>query len=96
MQQQLPGHYTHFNAMFFSLEHSFPMINLRVKDRWAPMPGSNQSSQPGVQSRMFRVLNWMGVKEAPFLRGWLLFQIALGWTLATLFVAGLSGIVKSN
>jgi hypothetical protein len=36
------------------------------------------------------------VDEAALLRSWLLFQIVFGWVLATLFVAGLTGVVKSN
>ena len=98
-----PAYYPRFNAAVYSLEHSFPFIDLGERDHWAPAPGGSGRT-PVLVWPAFR---WMqgfqvgGVHpfrlNAPgFLRFWLWSQIAAGWILATLFVAGLTGIVKSK
>jgi hypothetical protein len=98
-----PDYYPSFNPLVYSFEHSFPLINFGVKDHWAP--------SLGVSAKMPLVhcwgLRWMrdaavcGVHVfrlgAPGLLRWCIWlQVPLGWGFATLFVAGLTGIVKSG
>jgi len=95
--------YPRFNAFVYSLEHSFPLVNLGVKEHWSPKPG-DAGTVPVVRWTIFRTM-----RDATFrnyylfrlcfpqlLRWWLWFQVIAGWALATLFVAGLTGIVKSG
>jgi hypothetical protein len=89
-----PDYYPRFHALVYSLEHSFPLVNLGQKDRWAPNPQGSGHPVTGFPNflspaRHLRV-------SAGFLRVWLFVQVILGWALATLFVAGLTGVVKSG
>jgi len=34
-----PDYYAQFNPFIYSVEHSFPLVNLGVKDHWAPNRG---------------------------------------------------------
>lgn len=98
-----PDYYPQFNPLVYSFEDSFPLVNLGVKDHWAP----SQEGSPKLPVLHCFSLHWMrdvtlrGVHpfrwNAPvFLRVWSWLQVPLGWGLATLFVAGLTGIVKSG
>jgi len=98
-----PAYYPQFNPLVYSIEHSFPLINLGVKDHWAP----NHGTPADLLVLHWLVLRWMhGATvcgchifqwNAPgLLRLCFWLQVPLGWGLATLFVAGLTGIVKSG
>jgi hypothetical protein len=98
-----PAYYSHFNPLAYSFEHSFPLVNLGVKEKWAPdMAGPGKAAV--LHWTVFRVrreINFRGfhllwVSFPASLRVYLWIQIILGWVLATLFVAGLTGIVKSG
>jgi hypothetical protein len=96
-----PDYYPQFNPLVYSIEHSFPLVSLGMKDRWSP--------NHGVSSDRL-LLDWRGLRwlhgatfcdvqpfrwNAPMcLRLCLWLQVPLGWVLATLFVAGLTGVVK--
>ena len=91
-----PDHYSQFNPLAFSLEQSFPLVNLGIKDHWQTSP----DSEPVALSLSSPTFTWMRdhcfVLDSPvFLRCWSWAQTVLGWILATLFVAGFTGIVKS-
>ncbi len=73
-----PPYYPHFHALVYSVENSFPFVNLAVKDRWRP--------DESVHFLTFRMA----------FQVWIWFQVIAGWTLATLFVAGLTGIVRAE
>jgi hypothetical protein len=77
----VPGHYPAFSALVYSLETSLPLVHLGQADKWQPDPGS---SPPSFASARWFVM-WFH---------WI--QIMLGWLLATLFVAGVSGIVHKE
>jgi len=90
-----PNYYVHFNPLVYSFEHSFPLINLSVKDHWEP---TSALRVPVVANGVFR---WMQdhhfrLRFPSLLRGWMWLQTLAGWILATLYVAGLTGIVKSD
>jgi hypothetical protein len=98
-----PDYYPSFNPLAYSFEHSFPLVNLGVKDHWAPSLGVS-ASPPLVHCwglKWMRDVAVCGVHvfrvSSPGLLRWCIWlQVPLGWGLATLFVAGLTGIVKSD
>ncbi|WP_263376702.1 hypothetical protein [Granulicella aggregans] len=79
--QQPPGSYQRFSSIMFSIEHSLPAINLGVSGSWTSNPSFEL---PG---------------RAPYsyqLRWWFWIQTMLGWGLSIFFIAGLTGLVKSD
>lgn len=98
-----PDYYPQFNPLIYSIEHSFPLVDLGVKSYWAPNHGTTASLLVlhFWCLRRMRDATFCGVHpfrwNAPgFLRWCLWLQVPLGWVLATLFVAGLTGIVRSG
>jgi hypothetical protein len=88
----VPDHYPQFSPLIFSLENTLPFVKLGQSDKWQPEPSGQDPGQlrPETGSRCSfadspAFLTW-------FLRG----QILLGWVLATLFVAGVSGVVRKE
>lgn len=92
-----PDYYPKFNPLVYSFEHSFPLITLGVKDHWAPAPTAAVRLPVLQWSISQAVSNHLSRVEAvwPF-RYWLWFQVPAGWGLATLFVVGLTGVIKGD
>ncbi len=88
---QLPPHYETFHASIYSLENSFPLVKLGQADRWQPDPNHSQYRPTKWAPRWLRL-----VLSPPLLRWFRWVQICLGWILATLFVAGITGIVRKD
>ncbi len=89
---QLPPHYETFHASVYSLENSFPLVKLGQADRWQPDPDPHWQHRP-----IGRAPRWLRLVLPPgFLRCFRWVQICLGWILATLFVAGVTGIVRKD
>ncbi|HYW71840.1 MAG TPA: hypothetical protein VE961_12450 [Pyrinomonadaceae bacterium] len=90
-----PPNYEHFHSLVYSLENSFPLVKLGVQDKWVPASESPVSAcqygdwgEPKVASRAAflaspTVLRWFR---------WV--QICFGWVLTTLFVGGVTGILR--
>ena len=81
----LPGYYEAFRALPYSLENSFPLVKLGVQDKWGPGPDeqANTSRDAGwISPRLLRRFQWA--------------QICIGWILATLFVAGVTGVIRKD
>jgi hypothetical protein len=103
-QNGLPRHYPRFNAPIYSLENSLPLIKLGQDSYWTPSPEPRSSAHtPGVDSGPVSRLGGSLVAHLPkgLLAPWLLRwfrwgQILAGWLLATLFVAGVTGIVRKE
>ena len=70
-----------FSSFWYSLDTFLPVVNLRQNDHWVPKPNN--------------VIRF-GIRYDLFLRRYLWFHILLGWALTTLFVAGVTGILKSG
>jgi len=97
-----PRHYQQFNPLVYSLENSVPLLRLGQDSAWAPDPGPREQEHPGAVN--FAPFKWLGrvaaswhlTRLAPpwFLRFFRWCQITLGWMLATLFVAGVTGVVR--
>lgn len=92
-----PEGYAQFNPLIYSIEHSFPLINLEVKDHWQPGP-QRAVVQPAVNWRGAQWARQAGfeISSPTFLQIWMWMQTMIGWVLATLFVAGLTGVVKAG
>jgi hypothetical protein len=98
-RRKLPPHYPRFSPFFCSLENTFPLITFGQSDKWQADPEHPVSPDPelmksscGRQGRAQRFLAW--TKSPRYMRTFIWIQIVLGWFLATLFVAGISGVVK--
>jgi len=90
-----PSYYQSLGPFVYSLENSLPLVKLGQTDRWQPDP-SPAVNVPHATAD--------GTPDAPkvyALTSRLLFafqrlQVLLGWILATLFVAGVTGIVQKD
>ncbi len=85
--------YPAFSPVVYSLDAFLPIVSLGQKDRWAPN---------AYRGRVVHVPLWLPFRVDEWLTtGWLLrlylwVDIGLGWLLTTLFVAGLTPIVRSG
>jgi hypothetical protein len=89
-QKKLPGNYAAFYALPYSLENSFPLIKLGVEDAWAPGVRPRDPSASATSRLLSRVASPL------FLQIFRWFQICLGWILATLFVGGVTGVIRND
>jgi hypothetical protein len=90
-RNSLPAFYEHFHAVVYSLENSFPLVKLGQLDRWQP--------DPSPHKYVICIWNWptcfsLWISLAGSIRWLRWIQTLLGWILATLFVAGVTGIVR--
>lgn len=99
-----PAHYPPFNALIYSIENCVPLVKLGQDDYWQPDPSPQEIRQPapGPNSLLRqRVADLLLVRlparatSPTALRWFRWIMIALGWLLATFFVAGLTGIIKT-
>jgi hypothetical protein len=77
----VPNNYPRFSATMFTIEHSLPAINLGVASSW--------SADATPQNMVYPLF-------ANGIRIWLCVQRLLGWLLSIFFVAGITGLVKSD
>jgi hypothetical protein len=102
-QNQPPPYYPRFNPLFYSFEYSFPLVNLGVRDHWAPNSAGRRSA-PVLQSDVLRAASDLTLKDYYLLRIhapellslWFWFQVPVCWALVTLFAASLTTIVKRD
>ena len=89
---QLLPHYESFHASIYSLENALPLVKLGQVDRWQPDPNAGWVCKPAKW-----VPRSLCVALSPTPLRWFRWaQICLGWILATLFVAGVTGIVRKD
>ena len=80
-QGRAPDNYPRFSSSMYTIEHSVPAVNLGISSAWS----TNTVGQlPGLP------------RYACYLRWWFFLQTLAGWTLSIFFVAGLTGLVKSD
>jgi len=90
-QHDVRNGYPAFSPILYSLESSLPLLKFGQIDHWQPDPGPLQiGSLPRLgQDRISWLVSWPG---------WLSFvhsvQLFLGYFLATMAVAGLTGLVR--
>ena len=80
------------------MENSFSPISLGIRAQWQPGPRCSGAAPPVLHYGVLQCLHDNGVKvnSLVFLRGWMWAQTMAGWALATLFAAGITGLVKST
>jgi hypothetical protein len=90
----LPGNYVVFNPFLYSVENTLPIIKLGQTDHWEPLP----HPLPPLPKTVADVLHWLYVELSPpgILGVLRVFQIAVGWFLTTIGVAGLTGIIRKD
>ncbi|MGA2903572.1 MAG: hypothetical protein ABSD98_07065 [Candidatus Korobacteraceae bacterium] len=88
---KLPPHYPGFSPLIYSVENSLPLVKLGQGDKWQPDPAPDPKKNPLSPGSLNRF-----VTTPRFVRRFLWFQILVGWLLATLFIAGVSGIVHKD
>jgi hypothetical protein len=82
--------YPVFNCFVYSAESFIPLIKLRVADSYAP--NANLGSMHTTSS--FQCIPSISVKNGSLLRYYLWFHVAAGWLLTTLWVGGLTGLIR--
>jgi hypothetical protein len=80
-QGRAPDNYPRFTSLMYTIEHSVPTVNVGVSSAWA---ANTVGQLPGLP------------RYACCLRWWFFLQTLAGWTLSIFFVAGLTGLVKSD
>lgn len=88
-----PEHYPRFVPIVYSLESSVPLIKLGQVDHWQPNPSPQPLTWSGPVWYL-RLRNFITVGE--FLIYFRFVQIVAGWLLATLFLAGVTGLVRRS
>jgi hypothetical protein len=100
----LPGQYDPFCALVYAVDAGLPIISFGQRDRWHPgVPAARPATGGGVYGTICNASftrHWDPHRvwvDAPALVTWLTmyrwFHIALGWFLATMLLAGISGLV---
>lgn len=79
--------YPPFNPFIYSLETFVPLVKLGMDDYWRP------NAECGRQLRFFK--KGFSVTTDGLLRGYLWIHILAGWVLTTLWVGGLTGLIKT-
>jgi hypothetical protein len=83
---RLSEYYPRFNALVYSVETFVPLLKLWMSDYWAPNP---------TRLGKLRIFAVELPLNGPGLRFYLWIHIIMGWVLTTLWVAGLSGLLKT-
>jgi hypothetical protein len=89
----MPDHYERFHPMVYSLENSLPLFKLGQVDRWQPDPAVRVFDDRAY-SLTFRFL--LHFVSPCFLRWYRWFQVLVGWFLATLWIAGVTGLIRRD
>jgi len=76
-----PDSYQRFSSLIYSVEHSIPAINFGVSSNWSSNPVAQSPGRPPY-------LYWI--------RWWFWAQTFFGWGLSFFFIAGITGLVKSD
>jgi hypothetical protein len=88
-----PAYYERFHSVAYSFESSFPLVKLGIQEKWGAAPDV-RVTKCLPRAWTFRPL--LAISSPGFLRGFRLGQICVGWILTTLFVGGVTGIVRRD
>jgi len=97
--------YQPFNGFIYSLETFLPLVDLQFAKHWLPVAqlhprGTVDVFKPLSRYRLFRWLpNWehqFGSNFGEHLRWYFWLHILLGWLFTTMFVAGVTGLVRKD
>jgi hypothetical protein len=93
-----PSHYEPFSPVVFSLENSLPLVKLGQTDYWQPDPSPNFHPTAAPVGNAPQAAGPSANRDGKWslLFVFLRLQVLLGWILATLFIAGVTGIVQKD
>ncbi len=84
--QKLTDDYPKFNSLFYSIDLFIPVIDLHMKNYW--LPNANKKGKWRITDEVSIPIN------GNVIRGWFWCHIILGWVFITIFIVGLTGLVK--
>jgi hypothetical protein len=84
------ANYPKFQPLLYSMDTFLPIVNLGQKDYWAPNVNSGVAQIPVSRSLILK-FTWGSA-----LRAYLIVHIIFGWIFTTLWVAGLTGLVRKQ
>jgi hypothetical protein len=84
--RQLSTDYPKFNSLIYSVDLFIPVIDLHMKNYW--LPNANNKSELRISNRINIPIS------GSIIRIWFWLHIILGWILITLFIVGLTGLIK--
>jgi hypothetical protein len=84
--RKMSDEYPKFNSLVYSLESFTPLLKLDQSANW--MPNANRADYIVVRRGLIPF-------SGSFLRSYLWFHIIAGWVLTSLWVGGLTGLVKT-
>ena len=101
--------YPKFNALIYSLETFVPLLKLGVGEYWMPNANRGPELQPLCKKKAGKATNSEPISKraaldpgktptlrvGSLLRGYYWFHIIAGWVLTTLWVGGLTGLIKT-
>jgi hypothetical protein len=82
--------YPVFNSLIYSMENFVPLIKLQVADSYAP--NANLGKMHTIV--FFHSIPPLSTRNGSLLRDYLWFHIIAGWFLTTLWVGGLTGLIR--
>ena len=75
------------SPLLYSLDVFVPFVNLDQEHYWWPDKAATGE---------YRIFGWKFPLPGSLLRRYLWLQIIAGWLLSTIFVAGVSGLIRSD
>jgi hypothetical protein len=90
---RLPEYYEQFHALIYSAENSFPLVKLGQQDYWHPDPSPDDKASCTTSYVGFLVYSAVSAKTLRIFRWG---QIVLGWFLATMGIAAVTGLVRAD
>lgn len=84
LEPRLSPDYPTFNALIYSLDVFTPLTYLHQADYWMPNP---------TRGPLYRIAG-ISIRAGDLLRIYMWFHVVAGWTLTSLLIAGLSGLVE--
>lgn len=91
--QWLPAHYEHFHASMYSLENTFPIVKLGQAETWQPDPSPQRFVK---RLRLWPTASSIWISLAGLLWWFHWAQILFGWLFATMFIAGVTGLIRKD
>jgi len=92
-QQVSPPSYDRFHALIYSIESGVPFVKFGQVDRWQPDPNPTRFVwEVSFVSARFPL--W--ISFAGLIRWYRWLQVVSGWLLGTLFIAGVTGVIRNE